>query len=148
MFLRSLLSLAFASLCFGLTDRSTDRISGEKRLHRRIQLLYGDLPGPNQALGNCLFDTPNVLRDAALAALDSINPPNLFTYSCPEYQYTIFHSYPRLFNILYSYLLMRRRNMAERNYCPECEMMTKNKISNPGSNGTHHCAVCGETVSK
>jgi hypothetical protein len=23
------------------------------------------------------------LRDAALAALDSINPPNLFTYLCP-----------------------------------------------------------------
>lgn len=80
----SLLSLAFASLCFGLTDRSTDRISGEKRLHRRIQLLYGDSPGPNQALGNCLFDTLNDLRDAALAALDSINPPNLFTYLCPR----------------------------------------------------------------
>jgi transposase InsO family protein len=32
----------------------------------------------NQALGNRLFDTPDDLRDAALAALDSINPPNLF----------------------------------------------------------------------
>lgn len=37
----------------------------------------------NQALGNRLFDTLDDLRDAALAALDSINPPNLFTYLCP-----------------------------------------------------------------
>jgi hypothetical protein len=37
----------------------------------------------NQALGNHLFDTLDDLRDAALAALDSINPANLFTYSCP-----------------------------------------------------------------
>ena len=37
----------------------------------------------NQALGNRLFDTLDDLRDAALTALDSINPPNLFTYLCP-----------------------------------------------------------------
>ena len=35
----------------------------------------------NQALGNRLFDTLDDLRDAALAALDSINPPNLFYVS-------------------------------------------------------------------
>jgi len=34
----------------------------------------------NQALGNRLFDTLDELRGAALTALDSINPPNLFTY--------------------------------------------------------------------
>jgi transposase len=37
----------------------------------------------NQALGNRLFDTLDYLCDAALAALNSINPPNLFTYLCP-----------------------------------------------------------------
>ena len=37
----------------------------------------------NQALGNRLFDTLDDLRDAALAALNCINPPNLFTYLCP-----------------------------------------------------------------
>ena len=37
----------------------------------------------NQALGNRLFDTLDELRGAALTALDSINPPNLFTYLCP-----------------------------------------------------------------
>ncbi len=37
----------------------------------------------NQVLGNRLFDTLSELRDAALAALDSIDPPNLFTYLCP-----------------------------------------------------------------
>ena len=37
----------------------------------------------NQALGNRLFDTLDDLRDAALAVLDSINPPNIFTYLCP-----------------------------------------------------------------
>ena len=36
-----------------------------------------------QALGNRLFDTLDELRDAALSALDSINPPSLFTYLCP-----------------------------------------------------------------
>ena len=36
----------------------------------------------NQALGNRLFDTLDDLRDAALSALDSINPPSLFTYLC------------------------------------------------------------------
>ena len=36
----------------------------------------------NHELGNRLFDTLDELRDAALAALDSINPPNLFTYLC------------------------------------------------------------------
>lgn len=38
---------------------------------------------PNQRLGNQLFEELDVLRDAALAALDSIEPPNLFTYLCP-----------------------------------------------------------------
>ena len=37
----------------------------------------------NQALGNRLFDTFDELRDAALAALDGIAPPNLLTYLCP-----------------------------------------------------------------
>jgi transposase InsO family protein len=37
----------------------------------------------NQALGNRLFDTLDELRDAALAALDCINPPNLFMYLWP-----------------------------------------------------------------
>ena len=37
----------------------------------------------DQALGSQLFDTLDDLRDAALAALDSISPPNLFTYLCP-----------------------------------------------------------------
>ena len=37
----------------------------------------------NQALGNRLFGTLDDLRDAALAALNYINPPNLFTYLCP-----------------------------------------------------------------
>jgi transposase InsO family protein len=36
-----------------------------------------------QALGNRLFDTLDELQDAALTALDSINPPNLFTYLWP-----------------------------------------------------------------
>lgn len=37
----------------------------------------------SQRLGNQLFEELDVLRDAALAALDSIEPPNLFTYLCP-----------------------------------------------------------------
>ena len=37
----------------------------------------------NQALGNRLFDTFDELRDAALSALDSINPPSFSTYLCP-----------------------------------------------------------------
>lgn len=37
----------------------------------------------NQALGNRLFDSLDELRDAALAALDNISPPNLFTYLWP-----------------------------------------------------------------
>jgi hypothetical protein len=37
----------------------------------------------NQELGNRLFDTLDELRDAALSALDSIKPPNIFTYLCP-----------------------------------------------------------------
>ena len=37
----------------------------------------------NQALGNRLFDTLDDLGDAALAALDSINPLDIFTYLCP-----------------------------------------------------------------
>ena len=37
----------------------------------------------NQALGNRLFDTLDELRGAALTALDSINPPDLFTYLWP-----------------------------------------------------------------
>ena len=37
----------------------------------------------NQALGNRLFDTLDELRGAALTALDSINPPNFFTYLWP-----------------------------------------------------------------
>ena len=36
----------------------------------------------NQALGDRLFDTLDDLGDAALAALDSIKPPNFFTYLC------------------------------------------------------------------
>ena len=37
----------------------------------------------NQALGSRLFDTLDELRGAALTALDSINPPNFFTYLWP-----------------------------------------------------------------
>jgi len=37
----------------------------------------------NQRLGNRLFDDLDTLRDAALAALDAIEPPNLFTYLYP-----------------------------------------------------------------
>jgi transposase len=37
----------------------------------------------NQELGNRLFETLDELRDAALAALDSIKPPDVFTYLCP-----------------------------------------------------------------
>ena len=37
----------------------------------------------NQALGNRLFDTLNELQEAALTALDNIEPPNVFTYLCP-----------------------------------------------------------------
>ena len=37
----------------------------------------------DQPLGNRLFDTLDELRDAALAALDRINPPDVFTYLCP-----------------------------------------------------------------
>ena len=37
----------------------------------------------NQELGNRLFDTLDELRGAALAALDRINPPDIFTYLCP-----------------------------------------------------------------
>ena len=37
----------------------------------------------NQALGDRLFDTLDDLRDAALAALNCINPPNIFAYLCP-----------------------------------------------------------------
>jgi transposase InsO family protein len=37
----------------------------------------------NQELGNHLFDTLDELRDAAVAALDSIEPPSIFTYLCP-----------------------------------------------------------------
>jgi hypothetical protein len=37
----------------------------------------------NQVLGNRLFDSLDELQDAALAALDSINSPNLFTYLWP-----------------------------------------------------------------
>ena len=38
----------------------------------------------NQALGNRLFDTLDELRGAALTALDSINPLNVFTYLWPR----------------------------------------------------------------
>jgi len=34
----------------------------------------------NQALGNCLFNTMDELQEAALTALDAIEPPNVFTY--------------------------------------------------------------------
>lgn len=37
----------------------------------------------NQALGNRLFNDLDALRDAALAALESIEPPSVFTYLCP-----------------------------------------------------------------
>ena len=37
----------------------------------------------NQELGNRLFDTLDELCDAALAALDTIDPPNVLTYLCP-----------------------------------------------------------------
>ena len=37
----------------------------------------------NQALGNRLLNTLDELHDAALAALDRIDPPNLFTYLLP-----------------------------------------------------------------
>ena len=37
----------------------------------------------NKALGNRLFDTLDELRDAALTALDGLEPPNVFTYLCP-----------------------------------------------------------------
>ena len=37
----------------------------------------------SQRLGNQLFEELNELRDAALAALDSIEPPNLSSYLCP-----------------------------------------------------------------
>jgi transposase InsO family protein len=37
----------------------------------------------NQTLGNHLFTTLDELRDAALSALDIIEPPNIFTYLCP-----------------------------------------------------------------
>jgi len=36
----------------------------------------------DQALGNRLFDTLDELREAALAALDDIEPPSIFTYLC------------------------------------------------------------------
>ena len=37
----------------------------------------------NQALSDRLFDTLDDLRDAALAALNCINPPSIFAYLCP-----------------------------------------------------------------
>jgi len=37
----------------------------------------------NQSLGNRLFDALDELQEAALAALDDIEPPNAFTYLCP-----------------------------------------------------------------
>lgn len=37
----------------------------------------------DQALGNRLLDTLDELREVALTALDSIEPPNVFTYLCP-----------------------------------------------------------------
>ena len=37
----------------------------------------------SQRLGNRLFEELDELRDAALAALDSIEPPNVLTYLCP-----------------------------------------------------------------
>jgi hypothetical protein len=37
----------------------------------------------DQALGNRLFDTLDELQEAALAALDDIKPPNVFTYLYP-----------------------------------------------------------------
>ena len=36
----------------------------------------------DQALGNRLFDTLDELRDAALAALEKIDPPSVLTYLC------------------------------------------------------------------
>ena len=37
----------------------------------------------NQALGNRLFDTLDELQDAALSALEELEPPSIFTYLCP-----------------------------------------------------------------
>jgi len=37
----------------------------------------------NQALGNRLFDTLDKLQEAALTALDAIEPSSVFTYLCP-----------------------------------------------------------------
>jgi len=37
----------------------------------------------NQALGNRLFETLTELQDAALSALEDIEPPQLSTYLCP-----------------------------------------------------------------
>ena len=37
----------------------------------------------NQALGNRLFETLDELQEAALSALDTIEPPEVFTYLCP-----------------------------------------------------------------
>ena len=37
----------------------------------------------NQALGNRLFDTLAELQEAALTALDNIDPPSFSTYLCP-----------------------------------------------------------------
>ena len=37
----------------------------------------------NQALGNRLFETLDELQDAALSALEDLEPPEIFTYLCP-----------------------------------------------------------------
>jgi hypothetical protein len=37
----------------------------------------------NQALGNRLFETLDELQEVALSALDTIEPPDVFTYLCP-----------------------------------------------------------------
>ena len=37
----------------------------------------------NRALGNRLFHSLDELRDAALTALDQLEPPDIFTYLCP-----------------------------------------------------------------
>lgn len=37
----------------------------------------------SQRLGNRLFEELDELRDAALSALESIEPPNIFSYLCP-----------------------------------------------------------------
>ncbi len=37
----------------------------------------------NRALGNRLFENPDKLEDAALSALDDLEPPQLSTYLCP-----------------------------------------------------------------